>query len=186
MKAKIPPNVKQINENIKIERSVVFGKEIIKNENDSLKNEILILRKDKEDLKKKLDDILNKGIKKIEEKNKIIDEEKIKTFDNSKSRLNRNVTESKNYDNLLNGEKLIALNFISVDQCINHTIICKTKAEFHIIEAQLYAEYPEYKNNENFFTFNGSKINRWNTLEDNGINGIDGIQEYIIMLNKIE
>ena len=65
-------------------------------------------------------------------------------------------------------------------QRINHTIICKNKTKFHEIEGLLYEKYPEYTNCENFFMFNGLTINRWKTLEDNGING------YTIMLKKIE
>ena len=97
-----------------------------------------------------------------------------------KSKLSTIEVEFKNYGNLLDGEKLVALNFISVDQGINHTIICKNKTEFHIVEGQLYQKFPEYRANDNFFLFNGVKINRWETLEDNGING------YTIMLKKIE
>ena len=141
-----------------------------------MKNEIQILRKRNEDLKKK-EDKINQEIKKIEEKYKISNEEKIKIINDLKSKLNRNITQS---NKLLDGEKLIALNFISVDQRINHTVICKNKTDFHIVEAQLYEKYPEYKDSDNFFMFNGNKINRWKNLEDYGIH------EYTIMLKKIE
>ena len=52
--------------------------------------------------------------------------------------------------------------------------------KFHDVEGQLYEKFPEYESDQNFFMFNGNRINRWRTLEDNGIYG------YTIMLQKIE
>ena len=78
------------------------------------------------------------------------------------------------------GEKLIALNFISVDQHISHSIISKNKSKFSEIEKALYMKYPEYLKNENFFMWDGTNIDKLKTLEENGIIG------YTIMLKTID
>ena len=79
------------------------------------------------------------------------------------------------------GEKLLSVIFTSVDQKIHHSIICKNTDKFHIIESQLLESYPEYQEYENFYTFNGKKINKNKTLEENGIGNSN-----IIVLNFIE
>ena len=153
----------------------------LREEKDSLKKENQKLREENDNLKKKLADLIltkDQETKNIEEKyQKLIEGNTVAEF---KSNLSSNVMESKNYSNLLNGEKLVALNFISVDQRVNHTIICKNITKFHDIEGQLYEKFPEYEDGENFFLFNENRINRWRSLEDNGIHG------YTIMLKKLK
>ena len=68
------------------------------------------------------------------------------------------------------GEKLMTIIFITPDQKLHYSVICKNTEEFHKIEGQLYKEYPEYTENENYFILNGKKINKYKTLEQNGIN----------------
>ena len=77
------------------------------------------------------------------------------------------------------GEVLMSIIFISSDQNLHYSIICKNIDEFYKIESQLYKKYPEYTENENFFILNGKKINRYKTLEQNGIKNND-----IIILNE--
>ena len=153
---------------------------MLKQQNKLLNEENKLLKKEKENLITKLDSFISNDqqIVKIEEKYKILIDEKIKIIDDLKSILNRNVPESKNY-NLLDGEKLIAINFKSVDNRINHSIICKNQTKFYEIENQLYKKYPEYAGSENCFMYNGKRINRSINLEDIGING------YIINFEKI-
>ena len=105
-----------------------------------------------------------------------------KIINDLKMQLNNNnivgqIIDNKFY-NLSNGEKLVALNFVSVDQQINHTIICKNKTEFHDIESILYKKFSQYEEEENYFMCNGNKIKKYKTLEENGINA------YTIMMNK--
>ena len=69
--------------------------------------------------------------------------------------------------------------FISSNQKLHHSVICKNTDEFYKIESQLYKKYPEYTENENFFILNGKKINRYKTLEQNGVKNND-----IIILNE--
>ena len=58
----------------------------------------------------------------------------------------------------------------------------KNTTKFYEVEAKLYEKYPEYGNTnaENYFMINGTKIDRFKSLENNGMNG------YIIMVNKTE
>ena len=149
-----------------------------------LKNEIQILKKEREDLKIKIDKLnltKEEEIKKLDEKYKKLYDEKMKTLNDLLTKMNNNYDGSKiNNKTLLYGEKLIAINFVSVDQRINHSVVCKNKTKFHEIEDELYVKYPEYAKNDNYFMFNGLKVNRWKTLEEIGING------YTIILNKID
>ena len=77
------------------------------------------------------------------------------------------------------GEVLMSIIFISSDQNLHYSVICKNTDEFYKIESQLYKKYPEYTENENFFILNGKKINRYKTLEQNGVKNND-----IIILNE--
>ena len=78
-------------------------------------------------------------------------------------------------------DKLISVIFISFDQKIHYSMICKSNDLFSRLENELYKEYKSYKETENYFLVNGKRINRYNTLEQNGIKNSD-----IISLNIIE
>ena len=83
---------------------------------------------------------------------------------------------------LLEGEKMISIIFNSGKQdIINFPIICKNTDIFVNIELKLYEKYPNYSENENFFTTSGKRINRYKSLENNKIeNGS------IILIEPIE
>ena len=87
------------------------------------------------------------------------------------------------YPLLLNdGDKLMSLIFTSADQVIHHSVICKNNEVFSNVENRLYDDgFPEYKESENFFTFNGLKINKNKTVEENNIKNSD-----VIILNVID
>ena len=167
---------KTINEK-KENEELINENQLLKQENESLKNE-------NKKLKKELNNynFIKDKYNKIKEEYKKLNAEKDKIISELKAKLNNNVVEQNNYNNynLLEGEKLVAVNFISVDQRINHTIICKNKTAFHDIEGQLYKKFPEYSDNENYFIFNGNRIKRFKTLEENNILG------YTVILQKIE
>ena len=77
------------------------------------------------------------------------------------------------------GDKLMSLIFTSADKVIHHSVICKNNDLFSNVENRLYDDgFPEYKESENFFTFNGVKINKNKTLEENNIKNSD-----VIILN---
>ena len=71
--------------------------------------------------------------------------------------------------------------FQSTDSKIHYAFICKNTDKFNMIENMLYDKYPEYIENENFFTVNGIKINRFKTMEQNKIKYSD-----IIILNRYD
>ena len=81
---------------------------------------------------------------------------------------------------LSEGEKLISVTFVSSDQKVHYSVICKNTDKFNKIENMLYDEYPEYIETENNFEVNGNKINKYKSLEFNKIKNND-----IIMIKNI-
>ena len=82
---------------------------------------------------------------------------------------------------LEDGEELISVIFISSDQKVHYSMICKNTTKFSIIEGKLYEEYKNYEELETYFTVNGKRINRHKSLDDNQIKNND-----IIMLNVVD
>ena len=76
---------------------------------------------------------------------------------------------------LQKGEKLLSVIFKSINQKILYSIICKNTDKFSKVEDKLYEQYPKYLENENFFIANGIKVNRFKTIEENGIKNSDTI-----------
>ena len=81
---------------------------------------------------------------------------------------------------LSEGEKLISVIFVSSDQKLHYSVICKNTDKFSKIENMLYDEYPEYIESENHFIVNGNKVNKFKSLEYNKIKNND-----IIMLKNM-
>ena len=151
--------------------------------------------KDKE-YKSKINE-LEKYIKelqlKLKEKDIIINEEKLKNESlNKKIKELQNISNNipktndiielenqiklfREYYNFSEGEKLISIKFISVDQDIDYSLISKNTEKFSKIEAMLYDKYPKYIELENFFLVCGNRINRNKTLKQNNINNNDVI-----------
>ena len=72
------------------------------------------------------------------------------------------------------GEKLISIQFVSVDQIIkNFKVIVKNSDKFSKLEDILYEKYPNYKDTDNYFIVNGKRLNRNRTLEENNIKNND-------------
>ena len=76
---------------------------------------------------------------------------------------------------LSEGEKLISITFISFDELIQYSIICKNTHKFREIENMFYDKYIEYKNKNNNFLIKGKSINKNKTLEENNIKNGDVI-----------
>ena len=72
-------------------------------------------------------------------------------------------------NNQIEEEKLISINFISNEEDLYCSIICKSSDKFEKVELQLYGEYPEYSKNQNLFFINGIKIDKKKSLKENGI-----------------
>ena len=145
-----------------------------------------MIKKENEDYKKKIIELENKIKKlelKIEEKDIVINEyNKTKELQNISNNNNTNINKIKElekeiekYKNycLLPGEKLITINFISIDQTINFNTFAKKTDNFAKLEASLYENYPQLKETENYFLVNGKKVNKHKTLDENKINDND-------------
>ena len=79
------------------------------------------------------------------------------------------------------GEKLMSIIFISVDQKIHHSVICKNTDIFAKIENKLYDDMPEYRDTNNFFMIGSRVINKYRSLEENNIHNSD-----IILLKQYD
>ena len=99
--------------------------------------------------------------------------EKEKEIKNLKSKIPFELNES---------EILMTVIFFSTDQKIHYSMLCKNTDLFSRLESELYKveEYKEYKQKENIFIANGKSIDRFETLEKNGIKNGD----VIITLNN--
>ena len=71
------------------------------------------------------------------------------------------------------GEKLISVNFISLDQNMYYSLICKNKEKFIELEKKIYNEFPEYSKTNNYFMINGNRVNNEQTLDENKIRNND-------------
>jgi len=184
------------NENILNEKIKVLEQEIIKEKNN---NKLLIEKIER------LEKLINtKGEINIKDKqniNKINEEYSLfNELNNNLNKINTDFNINKNDKNnileeitikdkiiqnnpnqLLEGEKLLSVVFMSVDQKVNYTCICKNTDKFNIIENILYEKYPEYLESDNNFYINGNKINKYKSLEFNKIKNND-----IIILKKSE
>ena len=95
--------------------------------------------------------------------------------------LNKELTKLKSningidFKNLMTGENVIAVHFISNDSKVNRSIACKDSNIFVRIEEKLYNEYPQLKYNDNYFLVNGIKIKRFLSLRENNIKDGDNI-----------
>ena len=67
------------------------------------------------------------------------------------------------------GETLLPLIFVTSDQKVHYSLICKDSEKFNSVENRLYEVYPQYEEEENYFTANGIKITKSKTLKENGI-----------------
>ena len=70
--------------------------------------------------------------------------------------------------NILKGNKMV-ITIVDSSQSLHFSIDCNKNDKFIKIEELLYERYPKYKKVENYFLFNGDRIKRFNTLEENGI-----------------
>ena len=118
--------------------------------------------------------------KQLHDKDEIIKKQELKIKDHENTIFNKNKELEKLLDEIktiksiipfeiLPGEKIMSIIFKSDDQNIFNSILCKSTDQFTRIKNIIYEKYPEYKENENYFLFNGEKINEDETLEKNKI-----------------
>ena len=76
---------------------------------------------------------------------------------------------------LENGERIMSVIFSSVDQKIHYSIVCKNTDMINKLEFELYKEYPQFSETENYFMYKGKVINKFHTFASNNIKNGDVI-----------
>ena len=80
---------------------------------------------------------------------------------------------SQNKGNYVNMNKIMSVNFISMDQKIHFSVPCIDSDTFAEVEEKLYKEFPEYRETNNNFIANGEPVLRFKTISQNKIgNGL--------------
>ena len=70
-------------------------------------------------------------------------------------------------------DKIITVTFLSFNEDINYSMICKSTDKFQRLEMAFYDKFPEYKNKDNIFIINNKIIDKNNNLEVNNVNDKD-------------
>ncbi len=153
------------------------------------KNNNTILNQKIKELEKiiniKREEELKEKEKLMKEENGLISEltEKLKNINKyiNKDKMNELLEEIRIKDKIISkfpvklseGEQLLSVIFVSSDQKIHYSTICKNTDNFSKIENMLYEVYPEYKKSENYFFVNEKKINKYKSLDFNKIKNND-------------
>ena len=72
-------------------------------------------------------------------------------------------------------EKLMSIIFASVDQNIHYSIVCKNTDNINKLQGELYREYPELSEMENYFMYKGKVLDKFHSFESNYIKNGDAI-----------
>ena len=127
--------------------------------------------KEKEKLMKEENDLISELTEKLKNINKYINKDKMNEL-LEEIRIKDKII-SKFPVKLSEGEQLLSVIFVSSDQKIHYSTICKNTDNFSKIENMLYEVYPEYKKSENYFFVNEKKINKYKSLDFNKIKNND-------------
>ena len=158
-----------------------------KNKNNNLSKEISFLKEQIINLQSQINNQINSQINNQIDNSKNIN--KLINSNNPNETINKLIKEKedlieklKRYPVILEkNEKLISIIFTPSNQNIHYSLICKNTDTIHKIEEELYKDYPELAQNENYFLYKGKVLNRFQPFEKNGIkNGAT------IILNPID
>ena len=155
-------------ENEKLKEELNF----YKSENENLRNEINKLKDDNKKLSNELFNAneiitnLNKLQQNIQENIKMIDNlnKLIQLKDKEINDLKIKLINSGNIDKLINNDDLIFVHFISKDEKINCGIKCLKTDIFAEVEEKLYQKYEEYRETNNNFFIRGKSILRFKKI----------------------
>jgi len=75
----------------------------------------------------------------------------------------------------LNKKEIMVLKFISSDQYLNYSIVCKSTDKFNLVINRIFDIYPEYIEKKCFFMCNGNVINEYKDIQENKIKNGDTI-----------
>jgi predicted nuclease with TOPRIM domain len=164
-------------------------------------NEIQQLKLDITNYKNEIDRLKNEKQKLNEDLNTYINEnQRLKNINNELSNRLNNLNNNLNNGMIADKDKilvkeelkikdnelkdLIPVIFQTMDQKITYAIICKSTDKFKTIEEILYEKFPEFEEDENYFTYftiKGKKVKKKETMAQNNINYSD-----IVIINKKE
>ena len=153
-------------------------------------NYISLIQKEKNELKKRLNEEMNKNSKLSIENEKLrkklenanIKIESLEKLKKKQIGLNNDDNQSEYLITSLNpGDKLLAVNFVSMgNQDIGHyNLICKNTDLFINLEERLYKDFPKFKDYNTFFSVNGKGVKRFKSIGDNNIKNNDVISIFI-------
>ena len=153
-------------------------------DNNSKDNEILKLKKELNEAKQTIEQQkikiqnLENQINNINSNNNIIIQnykniinQKEQELNNLKSKIqNNNISSKINYIDI---NRMMTVNFISMDSKIHFAIPCLDTDTFAEVEEKLYKQFPEYRETNNSFLANGEQVLRFKTIKENKIgNGL--------------
>ena len=169
--------INTINEDIKKNNEKLHNLSYDIINNGGLQNKVLTKKINKDNINnfnekiKYLENDINKKDNIIKEL-KIINEQKLKEINALKSCVPFDIKA---------GDKLMSVIFNDTSGYIGHySILCKNTQVFSELEKILYDQFPNYKQSENAFIFNGNVINKFKTLKENKIKHGDYIIVYPI------
>ena len=164
-------NLKKQVKELQKENNKIIDEKILEKKEE----EIIELKNKNKELEQKINNLKNLSPENYEKNNILELIEELRQKDKEIKELKSNLPFE-----LSKGEKLMSVIFISSDQKIHHSIICKNTDKFNRLENVLYnvEEYKEFLNSDNYFLVRGRKINKYLSLDENGIKNND-----IIMLN---
>ena len=92
------------------------------------------------------------------------------------SQINNLQLNNNNSKNKFGLDEIVSVLIQSIDRKVNIPLFIPKSELFVRLEEQLYEEYPEYKDVDNiYFTFNGRKIKRFRSIEENNLKNKDKI-----------
>ena len=149
-------------------------------DNNSKDNEILKLKKELNEAKQTIEqqkikiqnlenqiNNINSGDNIIIQNYKNIINQKEQELNNLKSKIqNNNISSKINYIDI---NRMMTVNFISMDSKIHFAIPCLDTDTFAEVEEKLYKQFPEYRETNNSFLSNGEQVLRFKTIKENKI-----------------
>ena len=117
-------------------------------------------KKEIQELKYEITKIKSEGITQVNSLIELIEK---------KDKDNKQLKENKNNINTNNTTPKITLQFKSFDNEMKFSIKCFGTEPFFDIEEKLYEKYPKYKNYNTSFSFYGNVIDKFKTINENGI-----------------
>ena len=179
-------NISQINQ---INNNIQFNNNYYENQINILNNKLIqeknknqTLINENNNLKLKINN-LNTEINKLNDKIKLLENNlSIKNMEIQNYKSQNNINIKNEITSILPGEKIIAVNFVSmgIQGISNYNLVCKDSDLFVRLEERLYEDFPQFKEYETYFEVKTKRIKRFKTLKENNIKSNDVINVFII------